>query len=160
MADPVAVTRVPPLAKWMTNGYRILIVFSEAPDVAFAEVSITPPGILGGDSIKTTNQLNEEWHTKAARILKELTDTKVTAMWIPDTLTAVRNLVNKEQTITLMFPTDPVIKLAFFGYLRDAKPGEFNEHSTEPPMIELDIVATMCDPLDLNRAEAGFVLSI
>ena len=160
MSAPVAVTRVPPLANWMKNGFQILIVFSEAPDVAFAEVSITPPGILGGEAIKTTNQFNEEWHTKAARILKELTDTKVQAMWIPDSLTAIKNLINVEQTVTLMFPTNPVVKMAFFGYLRDAKPGEFNEHSTEPPMIELDIVATMCDPLDANRAEEGFVLSI
>lgn len=159
MSAPVAVERVPPLANWMKNGFRILIVFSEAPDVPFAEVSITPPGFLGGEAIKTTNQFNEEWHTKAARILKEMTDTKVTAMWIPDTLTAVKNLINKECTITLMFPTDPVVKLAFYGYLRDAKPGEFNEHSTEPPMIELDIVATMCDPLDTNRKEEGFTLS-
>lgn len=160
MADPVAVDRIPPLANWMKNGFRILIVFSEAPDVAFAEVSITPPGILGGEAIKTSNQFNEEWHTKAARILKELTDTKVQAMWIPASLTAIKGLINKEQTITLMFPTDPCVKMAFFGYLRDAKPGEFNEHSTEPPMIELDIVATMCDPDDPNRAEAGFTLSV
>lgn len=159
MSAPVPATRVPPTGKPMTNGFPIVIVFAAAPDVPFWEVKITPPGMDGGDPINTTTQHNVEWRTMAMRILKTLTNSKITANWNPSTYSAVKDLINKETTITIIFPTNPRRSIAFFGGLKSAEPQEFDEQSTEPPTIEMEIVAINCDPDDPNRVEQGPVIS-
>lgn len=158
MSAPTASTRVPPSIPAMTNGFPIMLIFAEKPDVAFWNISITPPGVHGGDSIDTTTQENETWRTKAARILKELTNSKATANWHPEAYTDMKALCNKETSITILFPTSPQHGIVFWGYLKDGDPQEIEESSTDPPRIELEIVATMCDPNDPLRKEEDLVV--
>lgn len=159
MSAPVPATRIPPTGQPMTNGFPIQMVFSLAPDVPIWGVSITPPGIDGGDPIDTTNQHNEEWRTMAMRILKTLSKAKLVAQWNPLSYNDISTkLINKEGVITIVFPTNPKLAIAFYGGMKDFQPQEIEEGSTEPPKAEFEIVPTMCDPNDPQRKEEGPVI--
>jgi hypothetical protein len=133
----------------MPDGYQTLITFASNPSVKFWEKQIKPPGIDGGDKIDTTTMHNVAWRTTSPRHLKTLTDSSCQAAYDPDVITEIETLVNKEDTITVHFPTGDSI--CFYGFLKSFEPGELKEG--EFPEAAITIVPTNWDPL--AHVEAG-----
>jgi hypothetical protein len=142
VAAPVPTARQDPAGIKMDNGYRTLVTFASRPTAEFWEISVTPPGISGGDEIDTTTMHNDTYRTKSPRTLKELTPFTMTAQWDPILYTAMLALINVETTVTVRFPDTST--LAFYGFLKSFTPGEFVEG--EPPTVDLEVVPTNQDP--------------
>lgn len=149
LLQPTPTPRVKPVGEIpMEANHRIMLTHSAAPDLPLWEVSITPPGLEGGEAVDMTNQFAEKFRQKAARVLQELTDGKLTALYCPGTLRQLSDtIINVEGIITVSMPTDPRFGFAFPGYFKNAKPSDINEKNTEPPTIEIEVVATMRDPV-------------
>lgn len=143
MTAPSAGSRTTPTGRYFEDGYQTLIVFELDPDIQLWEKTAQPPGIDGGDGIDVTTMHNVEWRTMAARVLKKLTDSKFSAGYKGASFEQVNDLCNRETTITVILPNGS--KIAFYGYLKSAEPGDHSEG--EMPEIEVTIVATMRDPV-------------
>lgn len=126
---------------YLEDGYQTIISFSLSPNVKFREISITPPGMDGGDAIDITTMRNQNWRTFAPRKLKTLSSMTVTAAYDPEVLQSVLQFVNVNQEITVTHSDGS--KWKFWGYVKTFTPGENTEG--ERPTAEVEIVPTNKD---------------
>lgn len=145
----MATARATPVGTALDDGYQTLIAFAADPDVSFWEKTVTPPGIDGGDKIDTTTMHNTTWRTGAARALKTLTSSSITATYDPKVYDQIVALVNVETQITVHFPDGST--LDFYGYLKSFTPSEHSEG--EQPECEIEIEPTNVNPS--TGSEAG-----
>lgn len=142
MAAPVATVRQDPTGIRLDDGYRTLVTFASDPNIELWEVSVTPPGLDGGDEIDTTTMHNDTYRTRSPRSLKTLTEFSMTVAYDPSCYTALLALINVETTITVTFPDGST--LAFFGFLKAFQPDALEEGS--PPRASVTVVPTNQDP--------------
>ena len=125
MAAPATNARSTPLGIMMDDGYSTKIAFARDADVSFWEVTVTPPGIDGGDTIPLTTMHNTTWRTFGSRGLFTLTEMSGTGGYDPDLYDEVQGLINFNDSITVHFPDGST--LDFFGYLRVFEPQEMSD---------------------------------
>ena len=118
-----------------------------APDALVTTYNVT--GVDGGDPIDTTTQHNTEWRTMAARTLKTLTQSQVSAAYDPNVYNNILSLINVETSVTVRFPDGST--LDFWGYLKSFEPQSANEGNM--PMANVQIVPTNTDPSDGSEAD-------
>ncbi len=138
----MATARQTPAGTALDDGFSTKIAFAADPDVSFWEKTVTPPGVEGGDAIEQTTMFNTAWRTFAARALKTLTDSSVTAAYDPKVYDQIIALINVEGLITVHFPDASTID--FYGFLKDFTPGENSEG--EQPEADITIIATNINP--------------
>ena len=153
MAAPATTPRSAPGGIKLDDGFSTKIAFERDPDVSFWEVTVQPPGVDGGDPIDTTTMHNLNWRTMAARALKTLTESSVTARYDPAVYTQILELINIPGAITVHFPDGST--LDFYGFLQTFEVGDHAEG--EPPEATLTIQPTNYDPD--NDVEAAPVLT-
>lgn len=153
MANPATTIRLAPAGKMLEDGFSTKIAFNRDPDVSLWEKTVQPPGVDGGDAIEISTMHNTVWRTMAARSLKTLTDSTLTAAYDPVVYNQVVQLINAEGSVTCHFPDGS--KLDFFGYLKSFEPQDHAEG--EHPEASVTIVCTNYDPV--NRVEAGPVMT-
>lgn len=153
MAAPATTTRSSPLGIRLKDGHGTLIAFKLDPDISFWEVSLTPPGIDGGDANECTTMHNTTWRTFFPRQLQTLTEASVTAKYDPDLYDEILAILNVNDAITIHFPDKST--LDFFGYVRLFEPQEITEG--EAPMADITIQPTNYDPD--NDVEAAPVMT-
>lgn len=122
----------------LDDGFSTTLTFASAPTIKLWEKEVTPPGIDGGGPIVTTTMRNTEWRTKAAKKLKEMTDTGAVMAYAPVVYNTIKTMVNTNQLLTLTFPDGS--KLQFWGYLNLFQPQSHTEG--EQPTANVTIVAT------------------
>ena len=115
-------------------------------------MTVTPPGIDGGDAVETSTMHNETWRTMSPRHLKTMTDATLTAAYDPAVYDQIVALCNVHTTITIFFPDGST--LAFYGFLRLFEAQEAEEGSM--PQCTVTITPTNTDPAGL---EAGPVMT-
>ena len=125
MPAPVATARQDPAGIRLEDGYRTLVTFASIPTASLWEISITPPGLDGGEAIDTTTMHNDTYRTRASRALKTLTTFTMTAAYDPNYYNQLLGLINYNDTVTVTFPDGST--LAFFGFLQSIEPGELVE---------------------------------
>lgn len=143
MTAPTVTARGTPAGARLTDGFSTTIAFAADSDASFWEVTITPPGMDGGDPIDNTTMLNTNWRTFAARALKTLTESKITAAYDPLLYSNILDLINVETSITIHFPNSDT--LAFYGFLQKFEPGDCKEG--EQPTATITIKPTNYDPV-------------
>lgn len=154
MAAPATTARNTPSGIKLKEGQGAQLMFARRPTIGLWPVTIKPPGIDGGDAVEQTTQLNTGYETKAARILKTLTDSTMTCAYDPKTYSdIVEYLINAEGACTLHFPDGST--LDWYGYLQKFEPEELQKG--EQPRAQVTIVATNFDPV--NKTEAAPVLT-
>ena len=149
MAAPSPTTRTMPTGYKMDEGFRAKITLSLKPTIKIWEIEVGPPSYTGGEPIKTTTQHNLLWHTKAPQTLKEIGPISCSVTYDPDELPTIYGMINIPQTVTVLHPDSSTD--AFFGYVKDFKPGKYK--IGDLPMAEMEIVVTNWDAT--NRVEAG-----
>ena len=149
MAAPSPTARTTPAGIYLEDGFSTKITIARDVDISFWEVSVTPPGVDGGDEIDTTTMFNTTYRTRSARKLKTLTPASASVAYDPQVLSQIIETINMETTITITFPDGST--WAFFGYLKTFEPQEASEG--EMPMADIEVVPTNWDPA--NRVEAG-----
>lgn len=142
MAAPTASTRLDPTGIKMEDGYRTLVTFATDRDVRLWERSITPPGLEGGEPIDTTTMHNDVWRSMAPRHLKSMTEFQMECGYDPKCYDELRDLINVETTVTVLFPDTST--LAFYGFLRNFQPNALEEGSF--PTATVTVVPTNADP--------------
>lgn len=156
MAAPTASVRTIPVGYKMPDGFKTVISFASNTGIQFWEITVKPPGADGGDPIETTTMHNVLYRTKDTKSLKTLTECTVTAMYDPDVLPGLWQLINAPTSITIKFPDNA--KMIFYGYLQKY---EVNEHKEgEPPTLTLSIVPTNWDPTNKVEAAPVFTASV
>lgn len=143
MTAPVITNRGTPAGKRITDGYQTTMAFAADADASFWEITVTPPGIDGGDPVENTTMLNTAWRTKAARQLKTLTDSKMTAAYDPQVYDNILALINVEGAISVHFADGST--LSFFGYLQKFELKECKEG--DQPTADITVVPTNYDPV-------------
>ena len=126
----------------LKDGYSTKIAFAADPDVEFWEVSVTPPGLDGGDAIDQTTMHNTTVMTKAAQSLYETTDGSATVAYDPLVYDSIRALVNVEGAITYHFPDGSTE--SEYGFLKSFTPNENSKGSR--PEASITIVHTNAHP--------------
>lgn len=149
MAAPTPTARQTPSGYKLPDGYQTLITFARQPAIKFWEKTIKPPGIDGKEAIDTTTMLNSQWRTFAHRSLQTLTPASVKAAYDPEYYTAIRSLINTNDTITVRWPDGST--LAFYGFLQGIEYDELVEGTM--PEATLTITPTNWDAA--NGVEAG-----
>jgi hypothetical protein len=151
MAAPAVQTRQQPVAGSykMHDGFPTTIALQNVPNIAFWEEAVTPPGVDGGDAIPTTTMLNTRWRTMDTRSLLSLGAIQCAVMYDPDVYVTIIGQINRNQAITVRFPTSDSI--TFFGFLQKFEPAEQKEG--EAPHATITITPTNWDPV--NSVEAG-----
>lgn len=153
MAAPTPVVRGTPAGIMLQSGFHTVVAISGDLTISFEEMSTTPPGIDGGDSIETTTFWNTIVRTKSPRDLFDTTDCSFTAAYDPAVYDEILAVVNKRRTITVLFYDGST--LAFFGFLKSFIPNEATEDSI--PTAEVVIVVTNFDYI--NNVEAVPVMT-
>jgi hypothetical protein len=153
MASAPNTTRVAPLGVDLPIGHSTKVAFQLDPDVSLWEMMVTPPGIEGGESVPQTTMWNAQWHTKAPRALKELTDGTFSVGYDPEVYNQIMALINNPGGITVHWPNGAT--LSFWGYLRSFIPDQMEEGNK--PTATCTFVATNYDPT--NKVEAGPVMT-
>lgn len=148
MAAPTPTARTTPGGIPLSNGHPTKVTFGLDPNIELWEVTVTPPGIDGGDKIDVTNMWNTEYRTYNPRTLKEMTDSELTAHWDPLIYTALLAAVNRRDVITDTFPDGTT--LCYHGYVKSFEVDEMQEG--EPPMITVTVVATNKDSSGVEQA--------
>lgn len=122
------------------DGLGISIAFANYPDLFLSidPISITPPANNGGDGIPTTSHSNDTFRTKHPRTLVDVENMRFVAAYDPDAWDDIVDAVNKNQLITLLYPTGD--SLAIWGYLKSFLPKEFVEGVQ--PEADCEIVVT------------------
>ncbi len=141
MAAPTPTVRQDPAGIKLEDGYRTLVTFASIPTASLWEISITPPGLDGGDPIDTTTMHNDTYRTRASRALKTLTEFTFTAAYDPNYYNQLLSLVNSNDTVTVTFPDGST--LAFFGFLQTIEPEELVEG--EMPKVTVTVCPTNTD---------------
>lgn len=120
------------------DGYQTLITFALNPAVTFKEISITPPGLDGGDAIDTTTMHNVKWRTMQPKALITMTESSLTVAYDPVFLDEANAMLNLNQLITLTFPDGSTWE--FYGFLKNFTPGQHTEG--ERPTADCTVVCT------------------
>lgn len=154
MAAPATdLTRIDPTSRadaiMLEDGFTTKIAIEAKLNITFWDLTVTPPGVLGGDPIDTTTMFSVDWRTKALRKLKELGDVEFTAGYDPVIYTEATAIVNVGTTINIVFSDGTVF--AFFGGLREFQPQSSEEGSR--PEVNCVITPTNWDPVNNVRAE-------
>jgi len=149
MAVPTLTSRGVPSGARITDGYQTLMAFQANATVSFWEISVTPPGIDGGEAVENTTMLNTTWRTMAARALKTMTPAQMTAAYDSAVYDNIVALINVETSITIHFPDSSA--LVFYGFLQKFEPGELKEGTQ--PTATITVVPTNYDPV--NGVEAA-----
>ena len=113
----------------MEDGFSTIISFPSHPSVAFAEKTLTPPGVSGGGQNDVTTMRNTAWRTMAPKKLKTLTEASTEVAWDPAVYDDVVAMINDNQLITVTFPDGAT--LAFYGWLDEFSPNS-NEEGAQP----------------------------
>lgn len=119
MAAPTPDDRIDPRIagrKMLRNGFVSKVTLGLDPDVAFMEKTVKPPAYDGGDPIDQTTMFNSKFRTKAPQALIETGPITGTAAYDPLVLDQIKDYINVETTITVLFPDGST--LAIFGWLR------------------------------------------
>lgn len=130
--------RTAPTGIPMINGFKTTIAFAANAAVKFWEETVAPPGFDGGEKVEMTSMLNISDRTYAAQVLKTLTDTNITAFWVPALYTDIVALINTNGWITVHLPD--LSNIRFVGYLQSAIPQAHTNNS--PPKIDIKINVT------------------
>jgi len=89
--------------------------------VTFWEVSVTPPGIDGGEPIDQTTMHNDTYMTFSPQSLFTLTAASAEGAYDPAIYTAILAVINVESEITVNFPDGSTY--AFRGFMKSFAPG-------------------------------------
>jgi len=89
--------------------------------VTFWEVSVTPPGIDGGEPIDQTTMHNATFMTFAPQSLFTLTAASAEGAYDPAIYPAILSVINVESLITVNFPDTSTY--AFWGFMKSFAPG-------------------------------------
>jgi hypothetical protein len=111
--------------KRIDDGFSTLITFKLNESVYFWEKTVTPPGIEAGGANDTTTMRNEEYRTKAPKLLKTLTDGAIKAAYAPKAYTQIIAMVGVNQKIKVTFADDS--ELIFWGFIDKFTPDEIQE---------------------------------
>jgi hypothetical protein len=141
MAAPTPTARQDPAGIRLEDGYRTLVTFASIPTASLWEISITPPGMDGGDPVDTTTMHNDDYRTMAPRALITLTEFTFTAAYDPNFYNQLLTIVNVETTVTVTFPDGST--LAFFGFLQKIEPEELVEGTM--PTVSVTVCPTNTD---------------
>lgn len=142
-----------PGGSMMNYGYRVIYAIiptgASQETIEFEEITVTPPGVEGGDAINVHTQYSDDWLEKVPSILKEMTPMESTVAYDPAVYTNIVTAVNAEGVITIHFPFNPGDSttrptLAFYGYLKSFIPGEMAEDGR--PTASVTIQPTNRDP--------------
>lgn len=148
MAAPTPTARGTPNGRRIDDGFRTLVTFARAPNIALWEKTVTPPGFDGGEKVETTTMHNVRYRTSAPRYLITLTDSEFTAAYDPKVYNDILAIVNQKDTITHRFPDGST--LAYFGFLQTFEPQECEE-GTQPEATCM-ICPTNVDPATGDEA--------
>lgn len=150
MTAPVATQRQTPSGKRLGDGFQTLVTHSLDPDILLWEISVTPPGVVGGEPNDNATMHNSVWRTKSPRTLLDMTPLQMTCAYDPAVYPQIIALCNQRGgTITVTFPDGDT--LAFYGYFQSFQPGEMAEGNR--PTATVSIVPTNQDPV--TCAEEG-----
>jgi len=149
MAAPVATARGTPTGIALREGFRTKITFASNPTISFWEKQTDPPGLDGGPPIDQTTQFNTLYRTRYPRTLIDVTQITInSAAYDPNVYGAITTLINRPDTITVLFGDGSTI--AFFGYLQSFKPSPMDEGAQ--PTCSLTIVPTNMDATFVEQA--------
>jgi hypothetical protein len=146
---PTPTARVTPTGIYLYNGHATKVTFSEDPNIEIWEKTVTPWGWDGGDGIDTTTMHNAVYRTTRPRNLVSTTEFSLTALYDAGAMTALRLLINREQTVTITYPD--LTTEAIYAYVRMVERDEISEG--EPPTMTVTIQPTNYDPV--ADVEAG-----
>ena len=145
-------TRVESSLTRMEDGFVAHIAPAADADISFWEVSVTPPGIDGGEPINTTTQFNSAWRSMAPRALKTLTPMQVSAAYNPKLYDEILALVNVVTSWTITWPDGAT--LDFFGFLQTFAPQQIQEGTM--PLANITITPTNIDPSDGSETAPNY----
>jgi len=143
MAAPTPSARGTPLGKQLIRGFRSKITFSGHVNVSIWEIEVKPPGVDGGAAIDLSTMWNDKLRTKAPGELVELTDVSGKAGYRSEYLADILSLVNKEVTITILWPDNKGI--CFYGSLTKFEPDPHKERTM--PTASFTVIVTNRDPV-------------
>lgn len=111
------------MSAFLEDGYSTLVTFDLDNAVALLEVSVTPPGYEGGDSIDVTTMRNTLYKTFAAQGLITVSESSLVVAYDPVVYGNIQsNLINKNGIITFTFSDGSSIDI--WGYLKNFTPNE------------------------------------
>jgi hypothetical protein len=116
---------MPPVGNKIGDGFPIILTFANNPTLALWWKTVKPPGMQGGEAVDDTSMYNVAYNTFNPRKLKKLTPVTSTAQWDEDQYNAYFDQINKNQLISVTFPSGRVIQ--FWGYLQNFDPNEMSE---------------------------------
>ncbi len=111
--------------KRMDDGFSTIITFAENPSIRLEEKEVTPPPIMAGGPIDTTNMRSETWRTKSPKQLKELGKMALTVAYATVAIEDVIAMIGIVQLITLTYPDGSTIE--FYGWLDEFTPSAHKE---------------------------------
>ncbi len=153
MTAPTPTARQTPTGRRIPEGFTIKVTFATQPALGIWEVKVKGKGADGGEPINISTQHNVKWESMAARTLRKQTDTAITAGIDPDAFPTLDNLINFNDTITLLYPDGSTE--CYYGYLQKYEATEWEIGGF--PLVNLTIIPTNCDPS--NFAEQGPVFT-
>lgn len=150
MAAPTPDTRQSPTGIKLIDGYQSLITFSTEPAINLWEKQVTPPPVEGGEPIDQTTMHNIRWRSQAPRSLINLGQSQMVVAYDPGALTAIIEMINLVQTITVAFSDGSTI--AFYGWLRSFTPAALVEGTQPEATCIIEPGDQDADPLVLDSA--------
>lgn len=133
----------------LDDGFSTTI--SLANGTTLKEVSVTPPGIDGGEAIPITTMRNSAWRTFAPRSLKTLSPMTFVAAYAPSHYTTIIGDINVNQSITVTFSDGDT--LVFYGFIQSFVPGELTEGGF--PTATVTITPTLWTGAHVETAPAS-----
>jgi hypothetical protein len=153
MAAPVTTTRGSPAGQKLKDGFSTKIAFASNPTIEFWEKTVQPAGMDGGEPIDQTTMHNIAWRFTRPRALKTLTVHTTKAAYDPDFIPDIFALINREDSVTDIFPDGST--LAFYGFLQKI---EFDQNEEgKQPECTVTIVPTNYDYVNNVEAAPVFV---
>lgn len=129
---------------FLIDGFRTIITMSLLPDgVYFREVSVTPPALDGKGEIDFTSMRNQLYRTKAPKSLVDIGNIQAEVQYDSRIYTAMSNVLNKIQFITVTFPD--LQTMSFYGFLTRFTPSALREG--ENPRATIEIVVGNIQPI-------------
>lgn len=152
MTAPSPTTRVTPNGIKLDDGYRTLITFARAPDIAFWEKTVKPPGLDGGDPINTTTMWNTRWRTMKTRQLITMSEGTAKVAYDPKLYTTILSILNQPDTVTYRFPDGSTV--AVYAALQKFEPDDLEEGSQPEATITILMMNQDADGVETDPAVA------